>query len=243
MSHSFTQDKIIDTDFVFPFEITEGWNKDFTVAGGFVHDVINNRKPIDIDFFVFTRRGFEILFDYFKESETIHHCNSIINIPYKSHLVQIIYHFGETVESTINRFDAEHNKCWFDGVNFMCKPECALAWETKTIRHFNPSQYLRFNRVIKLFLKGYKIEDPVYNLFVNDLFRICKEKIQEFESKNGKKERNGRNSVTFLTNEYYKLFEIKKEKIEGNLYVKSFEEFKDNFFSDLDNGLIHFDYF
>lgn len=186
--------------------IEAGLGKDFYIAGGFVHDVMNNLTPKDIDIFIIKEDGFINLFTYFKKinnnikddiethKDIIEYdiFKSIIDIKGLDITIQLINHCKtENIFDITENFDYDYLKCYYNG-NYVCASnECIKTWENKIITKIYNNQnidYLKKERILKSIQKGYKFDEKIKILnnnqisFTNKTFFEIKEILEKYNT-------------------------------------------------------------
>jgi hypothetical protein len=150
-------------------------DKNFIVAGDFVHDVLTNRKLHQLDFYVFTKEGFTILLDFFGTNTNTMY--SIIKYSIRTHYIQItsqeysytinlINAFNTTPLEIMNRMDVDYLRCYYDGENINIFTDCDAAMNSQKIMNtYNNIDYTEYcdstnicpRTLIKAIQKGYRI--------------------------------------------------------------------------------------
>ena len=153
-----------------PFNANDlkGWGKDFVIAGGFIHDIVHDMVPNDIDIWVFSNGGFYELLNYFSkrfESITYKIYPSVIELvsPVCTYPIQLINAIGEGKHETgnykvISKFDMDYTRCFFDGNNTYVQTDCEEAWRSQVIRNCVDYGDLRPSRILKAHKKGFRFE-------------------------------------------------------------------------------------
>lgn len=139
---------VVDIKQHLPFDVDglEGWGHDFVIAGGFIHDIVHDMEPNDIDIWIFTTNGFLELLSFFSKTYTdinykiypsvieinspdckypIQLINSINTGDDEEYKTQILRPPGATdpvaaAGRVISMFDMDYTRCFFDGKTHMC---------------------------------------------------------------------------------------------------------------------------
>jgi hypothetical protein len=141
----------------------DGWNVDYIIAGGYVHDIVNGLVPNDIDMWIMTERGYHSLLEYFSNifTNVKYHIHAIFieieadDLQYNIQLINVI---GSTPIEIIGNFDMDYIRCYYDGINVNTMPDCLESWDTKVVRNMNMFLIIRPSRLLKAHLKGYQFE-------------------------------------------------------------------------------------
>ena len=125
----------------FPIHDIKGWGTNFIIAGGFIHDIIHNIKPKDIDFWIFNKKGFVSLINFFSKyykncSYSIYPALIEINTPDCLYPIQLINSFCNIDKyMVVPNFDLDYVRCFFDGTDIYAFPDCIQSWYEKINRN------------------------------------------------------------------------------------------------------------
>jgi hypothetical protein len=156
----------------------DGWNVDYIIAGGFIHDIANGLTPNDIDMWIMTQKGYYELIEYFSTIFTNikYHIHFIYieieadNLPFNIQLIKI---FNKTPLSIITNFDMDYIRCYFNGYGIQLTPDCLESWSTKVIRNMIIYNSIRPVRILKSINKGYKFERKLGKFIGMDIQECC----------------------------------------------------------------------
>ena len=165
-----------------------GLGKYFYIAGGYVHDVMNDISPKDIDIFIIKEEGFLNLFTYFKEvnykikEDRDTHIDVIEYIVFKSIIevrgldmpIQLInyckidknFYTYSDIEYITNYFDYDYLKTYYDGIKVFANDKCKNTWITKIIYNIYNHEIIRHkiirkDRFLKTIKKGYIFDEII----------------------------------------------------------------------------------
>jgi hypothetical protein len=177
-NHTITHDFPIKELIPFNTDDLTGWNVDYIIAGGFVHDVVNGLTPSDIDIWVLTIQGYYELVEYFSSIYTNikYHIHGIFieieadNLPYN---IQLLNTIDRTPLDIIKNFDMDYIRCYFDGNTIQMTPDCLEAWNTEVIRNMVSYCKIRPCRILKSHQKGYKFERKLCKYLGMDITPCC----------------------------------------------------------------------
>ena len=175
------------------WEILQSVNTNkYIIAGGFIHDVLNDAEPNDMDIFILCRDEFGRLIEKLttKMNCELKFYKSIVEVSHSSFskTIQLINSRRKDPWEIMDDFDFDYNRAFlhqnivFAGIN------CLQCWETKKID--NPYGYntyitkLRFSKALE---KGYTFTPRFIKLVFNcdlDEYEITPAKIMELVDSN-----------------------------------------------------------
>ena len=147
----------------FDSSLLEGWFVDFIISGDFVHNVLNKFNSNEINFMVFTEKGFHTLLFFFYKM-TNHITFSItqesidLNIygyPYK---VKLFNRIDWSIYQCMESYYYDYKKCFYDGQYIKISPECYEMMNEKKIYIPSKGDDIYYKDIFDAVTKGYKFK-------------------------------------------------------------------------------------
>lgn len=151
--------------FHFNLQQIKGWLTDFIIAGEFIHDVLTDTEKSNIDFYIFTEKGFHTLLGYFStytySIATYTIKTHYINIQYESGLnINLINAFALSPIEIINEMEVDILRSFYDGETIYQFIDCEGAIESQQIHANNVHQCCPIT-ILKAINKGYEISREI----------------------------------------------------------------------------------
>ena len=153
------------------FEVRQlkGWGSDFIIAGEFIHDVLGNCKRLHLDFYIFSKAGFNTLLDFYISSPG-HTYKYTINMHYieiigPDNIVRLINAIGLTPIDIMNGMEVEMLCCFYDGECIYQFPGCEDAIDTWTVVHTRDASNCCINTILRAIEQDYKISREILEEF------------------------------------------------------------------------------
>lgn len=164
----------------------------YIIAGGFIHDVLNDKEPNDMDVFIFDIRAFQ---NIIKNLTEILKCElkfykSIVEVNHSefSKTIQLINSSRKDPWVIMDDFDFDYNRAFYYSYAVCAGTNCIRSWQTKKIDNpYGYNSYITKSRFAKALDKGYtftpKFIKLVFNCDLNE-DEITPEKIMELVNSN-----------------------------------------------------------
>jgi len=162
-------------------ESLNGFGTDFIIAGGSVHDHLNNLIPNDYDFFVFTTNGMYSLIEYFSKFKNVVFkiYPFLIQIDGLSHPIQLINSLNQDY-NVVKGFDYDPVKCFYDGTDFFASHKALSEMKSKVIDNVLLPFYIpSIKRYNKMMLKGYTFTENFLNKYLSHMY--VSDELQKYE--------------------------------------------------------------
>lgn len=152
--------------FRFNFQRINGWLTDFIIVGEFIHDVLTDNEKRNIDFYIFTEKGFHTLINYFS-SKTIDtytytvktYYIDITSCYFVGH-IRLINAFTLTPMDIMNAMEVDILRSFYDGETIYQFPDCEGAIESMEI-HANHANTCCPITILNAIDKGYDISREI----------------------------------------------------------------------------------
>ena len=150
----------------FDSQLLKGWGSDFIIAGEFIHDVLGNFKPRNMDFYIFTKAGFNEVLELYSSTPgrkyTIKtHYIEISGPGNEGYIVRLMNAFDLTPIDIMNAMEIELLCCYYDGDNIYQFPGCADAIDTWNVIRTADASKCCASTIIRAIEQGYKISREI----------------------------------------------------------------------------------
>jgi hypothetical protein len=165
----------------------KGWNKDFILAGDFIHTILANKKAHYIDFYIFTKEGFNELIDFFSNKYELTYTykgytfdtHVLTEYTCKEYYLEIncknenpirLYNaFNISPIQIMNAMELDILRCFYDGKNIYQFPDCDKAIDTQTIAPSYKHNHTSNNKyyvvaIMNAIHQGYKIPRSILKM-------------------------------------------------------------------------------
>jgi hypothetical protein len=153
----------------FNLQQIKGWLTDFIIAGEFIHDVLTDNEKSNIDFYIFTEKGFHTLLEYFSRTYSID-TYSIDTYTIKTHYINIKHESGMNINlinaftltpiEIINKMEVDILRTFYDGETIYQFIDCEGAIESQQLHANNAHQCCPIT-ILKAIDKGYEISREI----------------------------------------------------------------------------------
>lgn len=150
----------------FDSRLLKGWGPNFIIAGEFIHDVLGNFKPRNIDFYIFTKAGFNEVLNLYSSAPgrkyTIKtHYIEISGSDNDDYVVRLINAFDLTPIEIMNAMEIELLCCYYDGENIYQFPGCADAIDSWNVVRTTDASKCCASTIIRAIEQGYNISREI----------------------------------------------------------------------------------